>query len=327
MSTFLKAEKVVATALGLLMRELTLPQRVWRDAAGDFTGAKGDAITVRLPAYAPARTRALRSGTARVKDNLAERPVVVTLDTDVYKDVKLSDENLSLDIADFGAQVLNPVIVGVAQQLETELANEIKTATYQTSIAHASGTDDAYKTVVKARGFLNNAHVPFGGRTLVVGTNFESELLNNDKFVSADKSGTTNTLREALIGRISGFDVVSSPALAANEAYAFHQTAYVMSQRAPIVPQGAAWGATQTYQGLAIRTVRHLDSDEVEDRLLTDAWVGTNVVKDHGHFDANPATGGKFVPVTDPENPVTGQTDAWANDAERLVRAVKITVA
>ena len=38
MSTFLKAERVVATALGLLLREITLPAYVWRDAVGDFAG-------------------------------------------------------------------------------------------------------------------------------------------------------------------------------------------------------------------------------------------------------------------------------------------------
>ena len=38
MSDFIKATKVVSTALGLLLRELTLPSLVWRDAAGDFRG-------------------------------------------------------------------------------------------------------------------------------------------------------------------------------------------------------------------------------------------------------------------------------------------------
>ena len=75
-----------------------------------------------------------------------------------------------------------------------------------------------------------------------------------------------------------------------------------------------------------LRAVRVLDSDAIEDILAVDAWVGVNTVRDFGHYDADPARGGKFVPVVDPANPITGQTDPWANDAERLVRAVKITV-
>lgn len=50
MSDFIKAEKVVATGLGLLEREVVLPRLVWRDAAiADVRGAKGDTITCRLP--------------------------------------------------------------------------------------------------------------------------------------------------------------------------------------------------------------------------------------------------------------------------------------
>ena len=185
MSTFIKAEKVTATALGLLLRELTLPQLVWRDAAGDFAGAKNDTISIRLPAYAPARSRALRSGASRTKDGLFERKVDVTLDLDVYKDIPITDEQLTLDIADFGAQVLNPVLIGIAEGLEQDLADTMTGATYQSTLTHTLASDDPYGTVVSARMLLNNAHVPLAGRALVVGTDFEAALLNSSKFVDA----------------------------------------------------------------------------------------------------------------------------------------------
>jgi hypothetical protein len=328
MSSFIKAERVVATSLGLLLREVNLPALVWRDAGGDFAGAKGDTISLRVPAYAPARKRALRSGASRTKDTLHERKVDVTLDTDVYKDIGISDEVLTLDIADFGAQVLNPVMVGIVLTLEGELALEISGATYENQISFVESTDDPYEDVaVKAREYLNNAHVPKRDRVLLVGSDLETAFLKCDKFIEADKSGTTDTLREGEIGRVAGFTVVTSNSIASDEAYAFHKTAYVMSSRAPVVPAGAPWGATQSFQGFALRNVRVFDPDEVEDRLVTDAWVGCNVVKDHGHYDGDPDLGGKFIPVTDPENPAEGHTDAWKNDTERLVRAVKITAA
>ena len=59
----------LSTALGLLTRESALPRTVWRDPVGDFAGAKNDTISVRLPAYAPARTRVLRSGSARTRSS------------------------------------------------------------------------------------------------------------------------------------------------------------------------------------------------------------------------------------------------------------------
>jgi len=327
MSNFIKAEQVVATALGILLREVTLPAYVWRDAAGDFAGAKDDTISIRLPAYAPARTRALRSGGPLTADELFERKVDVTLDTDVYKRVNITDEQLTLDIADFGMQVLNPILTGIAEGLEQELADAITGATYENTIAFVTSTDDPYKDVaVKAREYLNNAYAPMAGRVLVCGSALESAFLTSDLFVKANESGSSETRREAVIGRVAGFEVVSSPVIPSDEAYAFHRTAYVMSQRAPVVPTGAPWGASMSFQGFSMRAARVFDPDNVRDQLVMNSYVGANVVKDTGHYTDDPDAGGKFVPVTDPDTPIAGHTDAWKNDSDRLVRAVKITV-
>lgn len=329
MSNFLKPTVIVSTALGLLVRELTLPQLVWRDAVGDFAGAYNDTISIRLPAFVAARSRALRSGAARTQDALYERKVDLTLDTDVYLDVPITDEQLSLDIANFGAQVLNPMIGGIVRKLEDELTSTITGATYENTIAFVSSTDDPYKDVAtKARQYLNNAHVPFAGRAIVVGSEMEKAFLDSDQFIRASYAGAGSeaTFREAQIGRVAGFDVYASPAIPSDEAYAFHKTAYVMSQRAPLVPAGAPFGASESYAGMALRTVRIFDADAVADRLVMDAWMGSQVVTDDGHYDADPDLGGKFTPVEDPSTPIAGHTDSWANDTSKLVRAVKITV-
>ena len=206
-STFIKAQKVVSTTLGLLLREMMLPGVVWRDAAGDFAGAAGDTITIRLPSYTTARTRVLRAGTAITMDDLAENVVTVTLNTDVYKAVPITDEQMTLDIANFGQQVMDPVVRSVAL-----------------------GFEDA---------------------------------------------------------------------IAPNLGFAFHKSAYVMSTRAPVVPDGASWGATQSYGGIAMRVLRDYDFVNVRDRLLADAYLGTNIVQDTGRFDAN----GKFVATDQPYTP------------------------
>lgn len=323
----IKATKVVNTALGLLLRQLTLPRLVWRDPVGDFAGVLNDTISVRLPAYAPAHTRTLRSGSARTKDSIHERKVDLTLDTDVYKWIGVSDEVMTLDIADFGSQVLNPITLGIAQAMEDKLATTISGATYENNIAFVSSTDDAYTDVaVKARMYLNNAYVPTDGRTLVCGSLLEEAFLNSDRFIKANESGSDQTLREAIIGRVAGFTVVSSPAIAPDEAYAFHRTAFAMSSRIPVVPAGAPWGAQSSYEGLALRFVRAFDIENVEDQLAADSWMGASVVTDDGHYTDDPDLGGKFVPVEDPDTPISGHTLAWKNDTAKAVRAVKITV-
>jgi hypothetical protein len=294
MSTFLKPTVIVSTALGVLRRELVLPNLVWRDAAGDFAGALNDTISIRLPAYAKARTRVLRSGSARTRDNLAEQKVDVTLTTDVYKDIKISDEELTLDIKNFGLQVLNPVMAGVAEVVEDQLISTMSGATYAKSIAFTYASGNVWKDIIlPARELLNKARVPQAGRVLAVGSGIETAMLGTDLFVQAQQSGNTSALEEAVIGRKAGFTIVSVPGLAPNEAYAFHSTAYVLSNRAPVVPAGAPFGASASYDGTAIRVVRVLDSAAIQDILAVDSWMGANVTQDPGYFDLN----GKFMPT------------------------------
>lgn len=311
MSTFLKAEKVVATAIGLLRRELVLTRLVWTDAKIDPTLSKNDTVSIRLPAYVPAKTRELRSDATRVKGALFERKVDVSLTTDVYADIPITDEQLSLDISDFGGQVLNPVLSGIGEQLEQEILDTIEGSTYEVVLTHDLSADSAYNTVVNARQALNDARVPLAGRSLVVGSDFEAALLKSDNFIKVDQAGTDQTLREAMIGRIVGFDVFVAPGLTSTVAFAFHKTAFAMVQRAPIVPAGAPWGAVQSHQGLAVRTVRVFDPDEVEDRFIADAWIGCSAVLDDGYFDAD----GKFVPTTEPGVTV-GPTLAVTGEAD-----------
>lgn len=234
----------------------------------------------------------------------------MSLNTNVYMDVPIADEELTLDIEDFGTQILNPVLGGVARSLEDELATLITGATYAKSIE--LDLSDIKGVVAGARELLNKANVPAGDRTLLIGAEVDTEIIQLDNFVRFEQSGTTETLREATIGRVYGFNVVTSNLIAPGEAFAFHKTAYVLNSRAPIVPAGAPWGATSNFAGFAIRTVRVFDPDEVEDRFVADAWCGTNVVKDQGTFNAD----GVWEPAEDPADD--------GSDA-KFVRAVHLT--
>ena len=294
---FLTATRIVSAALGLLTRESALPQTIWRDPVGDFVGALNDTISVRLPAYAPARTRVLRSGTTRTKDNLNERKVDLTLDTDIYKDVGITDEQFSLDITDFGLQVLNPIALGIVQEITGQLAAKMSAATYAKSIAYSYATPSTAwpDIILAAREYLNKAHVPPGDRYIAVGASIETELLSTDLFVKANESGDGGTaLSDATIGRKGGFTIVTAPELSPNEAYAYHKTAFAMSNRAPKAPVGQ-YGEMLSRGGFAMRMVRGFDLDTVEHRTIFDSWLGVTAVTDEGYFDAN----GVWVPSED----------------------------
>jgi hypothetical protein len=66
---------------------------------------------------------------------------------------------------------------------------------------------------------LNKAKVPNSERYLVMNAEFEALFLSNDaKLTSVDTSGVPDGLREAILGRILGFTLVTSNQLAENEA-------------------------------------------------------------------------------------------------------------
>ncbi|MCA1191621.1 P22 phage major capsid protein family protein [Saccharopolyspora sp. 6V] len=309
---FLKATRIASSALGLLEREIVVPGLVWRDAAGDFSGAEGDTISIRVPARTQARKRTLRGARPTASegngiitmDELTEHKVDVTLDTAVYNAVAITDEQLALDITNFGAQVLAPQVRAVAEGVEDEIINEMVSATYATTLT--LDETDPYNTAVDANTALNKANVPRTERAMLVGADLEGVFLKSEHLNRVDQSGSDSALRDARIGRIAGFgDIYVSNGLPANVGFAFHKTAFVLSMRSPSVPDGATYGSSQSYEGLAMRWIKDYDFRNVQDRSLLDVYVGTNIVADGPR-----ALDGEGNPTGDPT----------------FVRAVKITM-
>jgi len=299
-STFLKATVIGRAMIDLLMRELVVARTVWTDAvsAVEWEGAFGDTVTVRVPARRTARTRVLRAGTAIIADDSNEFGVPITLDTDVYNAANITDEQLTLDIVDFGRQVLAPQIRAVAEGVEDAIAAQIVGAPYEADhtidadLFTSTSAHDWYKIANRARKILNDSFVPKANRWLLVGSSVEEDILNNDKFIRFDSIGASaeDALREASIGRIAGFTVLQSNAIPETDAYAYHKSAFILGTKAPKVPQGAAFaqgvslgqaeqmGAQSGLNGVNARWLMDYDFTNTTDRSLVDTYVGTGVV-------------------------------------------------
>jgi hypothetical protein len=301
-NTFLKTGVIARATVGLLYRELVIARTVWTDAVnpGEFTGALNDTVNLRVPARRVARKRTLRAGTAIVNDTSTEFSVPVKLDTDVYNGAPITDEELTLDITDFGAQILTPQIRAVVEGLEEEVADEIENADYPAGQIIdptatefvVSGETDWYRTATHARRILNDNNVPKSDRTLLIGSDVEEQILNTDRFTRFDAIGSesTDALRESMIGRIAGFNVVSSSDIDPESAYAYHRSAFVLATRAPAIPAGATFariqgvnqpgGAVGYWDGISVRWLRDYDYTNTTDRSLVNTWVGTATVED-----------------------------------------------
>ena len=300
-NTFIKATQVVQMARLLLQREIVLPQLVWSDfTKQQFQYAYNDTVTMSVPAVMSSRSRTMRSSTGLTADDLTETSVDVKLDTHVYKLLNITDEQLTLDIKDFGAQVLAPQIRAVAEGLEDVIAAELAAATSaSTDVQFLEGTDDPYRVLLLARKALNDLNVPQDGRVFVCGSSVELALLESDRISKASNSGdaiASTALTDATIARVAvlrfaqnmrdrvaGFRIVQSNALDPDEAYAFHRTAVAFGAFAPAIPQGASDGSQVSSEGIGMRYLRDYNptnSTGPVDRSLVDVFAGAASVEE-----------------------------------------------
>lgn len=275
-NTLLTSATISRAALGLLTRNIVLPQTVTRVAETDFRGGHGDTVTIRVPVKVAARVQGT-PGAAITYDNITETGVNVTL-AHLYNGVKVTDEDLSLDIVDFGAQILQPQAAGIAEGAEDQLAAAMNGLVADQSFA-LNGTDaDTEGAILAAREALSSANVPQGDRFFAVSPEIATRVLSVDKFVRVDESGANNALREAVIGRLYGFTFVESNALTAGTAVAYHRSSFAFANFAPTLPSGAADGASMAVGGTALRWIRHYDPDILSDRSVLSTFAGAAAV-------------------------------------------------
>jgi hypothetical protein len=285
-NTFLKPTVINRMALKLLEREIVLPRLVWNYADAEFRGAYNDTVTLRLPAVLASREYEFRNtrGSDIVVDDLTETSVPVVLDKDIYSAVAITDEQLTLDIIDFAEQVLSPQVKAVARGLENLIATTMNASTYGTSLNFTDSSNSLWSTLVSARQALNDENVPREGRILVVGSDIETEMLNDDKFNRVDSAGdgATTALREATINRLAGFTIVGSQAIDPEVAYAFHPTAFAFVNVAPAVPDGVNFGSRLAADGLAMRWIKDYEALKLRDRSVVSSFAGCSSVEDDG---------------------------------------------
>lgn len=284
--TFLKPEALVNLGLGMLRRELLLPRLVQRVAFDQFRGVKDDTVNIKVPAVLSAREYAWRNDRtdAIVADNITELSLPITVNKHPYSAVQITDEQLTMDIRDFGEQVAAPQIRAVAEKLESYIATAMSGATYAAEVDFDAASDDFYSVLVAARKALNVANVPSAGRVVVLGANVEEAVLNQDTIRKATNSGdaiASSVLQDAVITRIAGFTIVGNVnSVDPDFAVAYHQSAFGFANAAPLVPAGAPFGATTSSDGFALRWVRDYDSDRMRDRSVFDAFAGAISVED-----------------------------------------------
>lgn len=269
------AGKIASTALGLLLPDMVLSRTVNRDYEADFAGGVGNVVNVRRPATLTANTRAYGDSTNITVDDVTEPNVQpVTITDNVYSAVSVTDEDVNMELEDFGRQILLPQTTAVAYKLEQIVAAEMSALSATTGLVG----DDIPATFANARKALRDLGVAPAGLNVAVGTGVAAELLKSDIFRRADASGSADALTNATLGRLLGFNIIESNMLDPDDAIFYHRDAFTLAVRAPRVPEGVAFGQSVASNGFALRWIRDYDSAKLADRSIVSTFVGTETM-------------------------------------------------
>lgn len=280
-NTYIKPEKYVSLALAMLERDTVLPNIVTRYDGNGFVGAQDDTVTIRTDGITKARDYEFRTRTNPiVMDEIYRNAWDIKLDTHTYSAVGITDEELTLDITSFAEEVLSPQLVAIRERLEGKVVTALGAAPFKITDLDAAEADDPYRWAVGARSRLNSQGTPRAGRILLVGSDVEPWLLSNPSMVTMDPTAATTAFREAQLGRMAGFTLMSSELIGATSIYALHPSWSVLANLAPEVPQGVVFGARRAYQGYSLRAIRDYDSNYLRDRSVLSTFTGINSIND-----------------------------------------------
>ncbi len=309
-NVFEKPEVYAATALELLRKEIKgAGLFVHKFGQADYAGAKGDVVNLKRPPILRARDAGFRTRNALVVDDIVQSKIQVKLTKHPYSRVELSPEEATLDEVDYVRDVQAPQVRAIVEDFDESIAAALKAATFVHSVDFTAGATgavgDPRKVARKAKRLLDTSKVPAAGRYWLVGAAVSEEIANCDKLLEVDASGLPEALRDGVVGKLSGFIIIDWPSLGDDEGYFVHETAVALSAVAPVVPRGAAAGATISADGLAVTQVWDYQSASMADQSTVHAFTGAT-------------------PVTDPKLKADGTVQITSgNVVFEFVRAVK----
>lgn len=284
----LTAQGISRVAIELLVRRLSLPRTVTMVPGDEFSGDNGDTITLRVPQPSAARTQNPGGG-ALTADDLSEIGVDVQM-RHKYHLKNLDEYELNFEIADFARQVTRPQVEAVALGVEDTLVSVMNGLTAQGAAVNWDATStaaDDIDTVLDAREYLSDNDAPAEDRWMACAPDIISRLLKLDQINRVDASGSSDGLRNAIVGRLFGFNIVECNALTAGTAVAYHRSGFALAVRPPANPRGASSSSQASAQGIGLRQVFQYDASTAQDQSLVSTFAGAAAVYENESGDDN----------------------------------------
>lgn len=196
-NTLLTPTVIAKEGLIVLENEMVLAGLVHRDYSKEFQNV-GATVLIRKPTT-------FTSNTVGDTVNLCtavESSVAVVLDKLLDITFRVTSKELTLDVADFSMQFIQPVMRAHAQKVDEIIAD-----LYSDVAAHYPVSSTALpKDITSIRSVMSILKAPLDQRRLVFHPSTEADYLSLDAFLHAEKRGDTRAIKEASMGRVLGFD-------------------------------------------------------------------------------------------------------------------------
>ncbi|MEW6507191.1 MAG: P22 phage major capsid protein family protein [Bacteroidota bacterium] len=199
-NTFLTTQLIAREALIRLRNFLVMRMLIYNDYSNTYQ-KQGDTIRVKKP---PVYVADEFGGTINLQ-NISEDSVNITLNHIADVSVNWTSKEKALNIDQFNQQVLDPAMEAIAQKIDADIHKEFyKDVPY--FIGTSGTTPDGLDDFANAALMLNKNKVPLSNRVAVWDPAAHSKFSILDAIVHAEKSGSTQALREGSIGRIQGME-------------------------------------------------------------------------------------------------------------------------
>lgn len=206
---FITIKNIARQLLPRLIENLVFPNLIHKDYSNDFVTGQGATIQVKKPVILEAKDFVEANGVTA--QDVKEESVEVTLDKLATVDVAFGALQRATNVDDLNRLFLEPAAVALAQKINSDgltLYNDIPYVGGTAGTAPAALSD-----LTNARKILNIQKAPIAPRYALWDPEAEAKFLQLDTFVEADKSGTTEALRNGSLGRIMGFENYMSQAV------------------------------------------------------------------------------------------------------------------
>jgi hypothetical protein len=200
MATTLITPLVVAKeALIALENNMVMGNLVHRAFSKEFQPGVGATVVIRKPTTFTATAFTSTVGYSTI----TESSVAVVLDKHWDVSFQVTSQELSLDIADFSEQLIQPAVRAIAQAVDSDICTRMST----TVASHYPVTSTpAVSDISGLEAVMDIMKVPVQDRRLVLNPTTKSAYVALDSFLNADKRGDGGqALKSAEIGKVMGF--------------------------------------------------------------------------------------------------------------------------